>query len=411
MKKCSLKKIVTLLLVVVMLMSALPVQSFAALSLGNPKITGVAFQDDTPVSMKEIEMLHTLYGKEKISLSSAHYSEDPGSGFYYDNILVSFSNGKTVELDKLFDEIPNTVSYSGPQFTVSYTDCKNAIANGEDTVPVNVELIIYFEKGKPSQFDGDIDVKIVESVVESIKPVGELPPFYEGMNYYDYFVGQEIEIEYADGTKKTATIAEGEYKGSIGPLELDGKPLVTHTYDITVDYDEEGNEIIIKLVRLALGDAVYEGHCILVESPYKAIDIVDYKIEKGNILKNITYKITKQNGEEEIRTKDCNITDFTDAVIIDKLGVYRVEVDVNVDIASIQQNSIGSIAIYLGDGYSDYEDGYKFNDYARFDASDYCSCICHKKGISKLIYSMLIKIWDLFGINEQCKCGAWHWDE
>ena len=405
MKK--LRRILATTLAILMLMSIVPLQSFAALSLINPEIKSVKFDEGVMISMKEIEKLHDDLNEDIIVLQNDRdpYDSMPSSGFYYDNLIVSFSNGKTVELDRLFDEIPSTTSYSGPKFYVSYSDCKKAIENGDDTVPVNVELTIRFEKGKDKRFEGEVECKIVESYIKSIRPACEFEPFHHKMYYWDYFEGKEMIIEYADGTTKTAPIIQGEYIAWFGPLSLDGRPLVAESEYTDGEFPEEMGSS----VEFVYCDASVEVPVEVIDCPYRRIDLIDYTVEKNNVLTSITYKITKTNGETEIRTKECNVTDFTDAVTIDKVGVYRVDVDLYIDMASFKENSVALILLSLGDGYS--LDSYRFHDRAEYDASDYCNCICHKKGISKLIYLMLIKIWDLFGINEQCRCGAWHWDE
>lgn len=408
MKKIkATKKIISILMTVLMLMSIVPVQSFAALSFGNPDITEVAFEEGVMVSMKEIEMLHSYNMGDNIHLIkyiNYPYDDTPATGFYYENLLITFSDGKTVELDKLFDEVPEVNSYSGPYISVSYTDCKNAIENGDDTVPVNVSFTISFEKGKSKSFEGEVDCKIVESYVKSIRPAGELNPYYEKMDYYDCFLGQEMIIEYADGTTKTAEITRGEYTSCFGPLKLDGRP-------IYVDYDNGDGEFmeVSETVKFVYCDAQYEGALTVIPTPYRRIDIVDYTIEKNNVLTSITYTITKTNGETETYTKECNITNFEDTVTVDTLGAYRIDVANYVEIASFKENSVGTIRIYFGDANN--EGSYRYYDNSEYDASENCSCICHKKGVSKLIYKILIKIWNLFGINEECKCGAWHWDE
>ncbi len=406
MKK-TFKKTAAIILTVFMLISAVPLQSFAAFSLVNPEIKSVAFDEGVMISMKEIEKLHDYFDEDIIVLQNdrAPFSAMPASGFYYDNLIVSFSNGKTVELDRLFDDMPEVTGYSGPSFKVSYSDCKKAIEDGDSTVPVHVKLSIGFERGTDKRFEGDVECKIVESYIKSIRPACELKPFHRKMYYWDYFEGMEMIIEYADGTTKTAPITQGEYTGWFGPLRLDGRPLVAESVYTDGEFPEE----MWSSVEFVYCDASIEVPVEVIDCPYRRIDLIDYTIEKNNVLTSITYKITKTNGETEIRTKECNITAFTDAVTIDKVGVYRVDVELNIDMASFKENSVAYIQLSLGDGYS--SGSYRFYDMAEYDTSDYCNCICHKKDVSKLIYLMLIKIWDLFGINEQCKCGAWHWDE
>ena len=405
MKK--LRRILAIIFAILMLMSIVPLQSFAALSLINPEIKSVKFDEGVMISMKEIEKFHNVLNEDIIVLQNDRdpYASTPASGFYYDNLIVSFSNGKTVELDRLFDDMPSTIGYSGPKFYVSYSDCKKAIENGDDTVPVNVELTISFKRGNNKHFEGEVECKIVESYIKSIRPACEFEPFHHKMYYWDYFEGKEMIIEYADGTTKTAPIIQGEYAGWFGPLSLDGRPLVAESVYTDGEFPEEMGSS----VEFVYCDASVEVPVEVLDCPYRRVDILDYTIEKNNVLTSITYEVKKINGEAQVYVKECNITDFDDTIIIDKLGAYRVEVDLNIDVATDKENSVGRVVICLGDGNN--ENSYRFYDYEEYDASDYCSCICHRNGISKIIYRLLCKIWDLFGINEQCRCGAWHWDE
>ncbi len=43
------------------------------------------------------------------------------------------------------------------------------------------------------------------------------------------------------------------------------------------------------------------------------------------------------------------------------------------------------------------------------DPSDDCSCNCHKKGISGLIYKILLIFWKIFKLNPVCSCGVAHY--
>ena len=292
MKK--LRRILATTLAILMLMSIVPLQSFAALSLINPEIKSVKFDEGVMISMKEIEKLHDDLNEDIIVLQNDRdpYDSMPSSGFYYDNLIVSFSNGKTVELDRMFDDMPSTIGYSGPKFYVSYSDCKKAIENGDDTVPVNVELIISFERGKSKLFEGEVECKIVESYIKSIRPACEFEPFHHKMYYWDYFEGKEMIIEYADGTTKTAPIIQGEYTGWFGPLSLDGRPLVAESEYTDGEFPEEMGSS----VEFVYCDASIEVPVEVIDCPYRRIDLIDYTVEKNNVLTSITYKITKTNG-------------------------------------------------------------------------------------------------------------------
>lgn len=47
-----------------------------------------------------------------------------------------------------------------------------------------------------------------------------------------------------------------------------------------------------------------------------------------------------------------------------------------------------------------------------YKESDGCTCSCHStSGMEKIIFEIIRKIYQFFGINQQCKCGILHYDE
>lgn len=47
-----------------------------------------------------------------------------------------------------------------------------------------------------------------------------------------------------------------------------------------------------------------------------------------------------------------------------------------------------------------------------YNGSDNCTCSCHStNAMEKLIFSIINKLYQLIGINQNCKCGALHYDE
>lgn len=57
-----------------------------------------------------------------------------------------------------------------------------------------------------------------------------------------------------------------------------------------------------------------------------------------------------------------------------------------------------------GDYKCDYGCGYEFDN-----AVENCSCSCHKSGISKLFFNIILFFQKLFGTNQECKCGVAHY--
>ena len=121
MKK--MKKVLSLALVLIMLLSAMPMQSFA-LSLKPLKITGVEFANDNPISMKYVAANNWI-GFSPLDGGYFEYNDT-----FYD-FYVYFSDGDKVLFSEIFDKKDEISSFSGPNLFVNYDECYNAILNDE----------------------------------------------------------------------------------------------------------------------------------------------------------------------------------------------------------------------------------------------------------------------------------------
>ena len=179
-----MKKVFSLALVLIMLLSAMPMQSFA-LSLKPLKITGVEFANDNPISMKYVNA-NSGWG-EKVSLEEDYF--DTVDTFY--DFYVYFSDGDKVLYSEIFekDEISGM---SLPSLRVDYDECYNAILNDEETVNVYVNLKMRANK-KDLTYECTLQKKIVPYIVRNMKPVTALPTqVYSDMYGTEAFGGAQF---------------------------------------------------------------------------------------------------------------------------------------------------------------------------------------------------------------------------
>lgn len=62
-----------------------------------------------------------------------------------------------------------------------------------------------------------------------------------------------------------------------------------------------------------------------------------------------------------------------------------------------------------GDYKCDYGCGYEFEKPEVDTPTTDCSCSCHKSGISKFFFNIILFFQKLFGTNQECKCGVAHY--
>ncbi len=67
---------------------------------------------------------------------------------------------------------------------------------------------------------------------------------------------------------------------------------------------------------------------------------------------------------------------------------------------------------YAGTAAETYanENGFTFISLEKNEnPSNNCSCICHKGGISKFFYKIVLFFWKLFKMHKECSCGVMHY--
>ncbi len=398
MKNRQISKIVAFIMAICLVIGALPVQSFAA-SIFAPKITKVEFVDENPISMKEVTRIFQLNGEsDMVILNEFEFMNNPGTGFDYQNLKITLSDSRQSSLRDIFETFNDVTSYIHPVLKVSYNDCLTALKNGTP-VDVHVRFSVTFRNLGEVKYDGYVQKEIVDEVLVRFENTSNEPlVLYEGVYEGDCIEGQEFEFEFADGTVKTAKIEPQKSNMWWDERLLDNR-LIGFSLQTDSEFDEYDNEIINYSMFYRYMDEYYEQPAVKIPCPYEKIEITDYLMGENNTLKSISYTLTKKDGTKETYTKEPNCNISADYPVIDKLGPYEITVSVDIDKATFTDESQVFLWIYLGE----------FHLYHVVNTESNCSCLCHKSGVSYIIYQLISKIWDIFGLNEACKCGAWHW--
>ncbi len=388
----KMKKTISFILIVFMLLSVVPVQIFAA----GPTLEKVEFIDNTPISNQYIQNCYAL--NPDTNVQQILYSVSSDYEYYY---KLYFSNGKT--LDTQNGNYPDEYWLCGINhyFVTTYVDaaaCQKAIDEGKSTVKVKVCVELDKLVGKDETLSFEVEKEIVPGYVKSIKLIGDIP---KGLGYGEYiaekFNGREVEIEYYDGRKE---IAEIVCKEKDTPFCYINDELASLLYVEYSDYDEEsGESFYYKSLRIDYLDIETDMAKVETKCPFEEIKLLDYKFDgKGN-LTEVTYRLTCKDGR--VIEKTCSVNGTKGEygqVVIDTVDEYDVVVYL------YMTSTYYDVVIEIEDfrGVFDYVDG--------SDATDACDCICHKNGIMYIFGFIMVSIWKLFRINQYCKCNASHWE-
>ena len=363
-----MKKILALILVVLMFVTAMPLQSFA-LTLKPLKITGVEFANDNPISMKYVAAnswngTASLYSYDNLYLN---YNEK-----FYD-FYVYFSDGDKVLFSEIFDEKEEISSYSGPDVIVSYDECYTAILNEEETVNVTITLNLRTDRRNLPEYTCTLQKKIVPYIVKNMKPVAALPDkVYRDMDGAEAFGDVQFEVEYYGGKKEILNCGYDE--GMVVPPD---------------NYYSGSFEYI---------DGYYHYEYEELDPLYTAVKIDDCKFADSH-LKEVSFTLTKNDGTTEQYTKTMDIGVYDD-VDLGKINGYNIDISFGNSVPTFTSDDEFDVDIYVGGNY----------DEVTFEPEEVCECeICHYKGLRYIRFCILDFIWKLFGKNQYCSCGSENW--
>ena len=379
-----MKKIISLILAVLMLLSVVPMQIFAA---GEPILESVEVVDTTPISYKHIQTQGSSYyvGMDTDSLYDI-------SDEYSYNYKLYFANGQVLNTaDNIYgDELaPYGLTGYYVETLFSRKACQEAIEKGYPTVKVTVKVNLYKLSGEYEYKEFEVDRAITESIVKSINLIGDIPDCFDNYNFRDSLYGREFEIEFYDGRKEI--LAFNNYLGSyyINSLYQVGRQGTDN---------ETGKTVFYRDVEMYFIDGMYRVASEKIVRVFEKIDIIDYKFDSNINLKSIKYKVTYQDGRTVVKNESFDVAvGISGEEIIGAVDGYPIYALLNVEETDY--------TLELSAGY----EVWNVRDIAEGETRDICKCICHKNGILYLIGFFVIAFWRALSLYSYCDCGNRHY--
>lgn len=376
----NIRKIISFILAVLTIVSTVSVGSFAATERNSSPIKSLKFEDNCPISNKAVQSAAATSG-DKVYLNSL--MENP---YAYKPVGIH-KNGET-----------STPVYFS--MYVKASECATAISKGKKTVSVYVSADFANEDKiiTDSFVDVVLEKKIVKEIVKNITIIGSVPD-YAKEGIYDAFYGKKFEIEYADGRKEIGKVGYNDYNFTLADY-----PIYFDDGEYSEINPSTGDTVFYTGLKISYLDSQRVHNIKYIPCPYESIEIADLIFENGKLSK-ISYTLTYSDGKKANRTcltDGIHDTSFFGSVI-DVVNGYDVTVSVFTSHSDYSTDAKGYL--YIDIGYDIWE----IDDYKEFRMADYCNCICHKSGLQYIIYSFILKIWNIFGIKNYCNCGDWHW--
>lgn len=355
MKK-TMKKLLSLTLCVVMLMSVMGIQSFAALDylFTKPEVQSVALSEKSTqvFSVKELKEYYDTVD-EVIAYYNEVYEENytietlPDDlrdwilNYYLSDSMmpyeldVTFTDGKTVTVDSYDEEELGNNYYVSADGWITYDDYLDAVKNNKNTVKLTYTVEVYSlsafsDYDKEYTFDSKVD--LVDCFVKKLTPVSGVPSkICEDADYID-LNGAKFTIVYADGTKKTATVTTGD---EIDEFILDGNNIYA--------YEDES------VIYIHYQDETYEKKISYKAFPFEKIEFVNYEYTDKDI--TVEYKVTRTNGKVYEYTKTLPIeVVLSDA--LDGIEGFYVTLTTYNDSYEEQEDEALKFYICIGELYS-----------------------------------------------------------
>lgn len=372
------KQFLSFILAVLMIFTAVPMQSITAVDEKSIEISAVEFADDMPISMKYVEFIKDDQDCESMVPMGVYDTMD------YE-LDITFSDGRKVRL--------STADYSADALIsvlVDYDECCDAILNGDDTVNVYIYIYLYRES---LYYECTLQKKIVPGIIKSMEPITILPSVIYGCDItynsygipdlYDVYKKHFFKVEYYDGTE--AFVECGKEKDKVN--------LVFERFG----YWEDDVYGASSWVTFTFYDGIIFKNVELVER-YKEVELVDCKFVDGKP-EEISFKLYRTDGAVESYTKtiDVNGMGYTD---LNRIYGYDVKIYYGNTGSSFKTDDELYVEFYIG----------KITDKLFFAPEDVCSCkICHYKGLKYVYYTIISFFWKMFRVNEYCDCGVKHW--
>ncbi len=383
--KNSIKKFTAILLVVIMLMSVVSMQSFAAFEgLKKSLVEKIELSEGNPaVSLKELDnyyaMVFSMFEDSELNLD---YIKENLPGYY--NMIFNFDLAYS-GFDYNFDvtlKSGDVYTVSAKDYSIEYNNIYDIEVEGrigyetylaakeKGAKEIEVEIYGYVYNKLISEYS-DVEytssgvLPLTEMVVKSITPVSGIPEkVYYDADYVD-IEGAEFLIEYADGKTNTAKVSQeiiygDESNYSLVRYYLDGNELDAY---FNFEYDEE-TEAESYFYCFSYLDALYISPEVPVEeSLFKGIEITECKFDAETaILSSVSYELRYQDDSTVSFTKE--FTEQEAALLalgaeINAIDGYFVSVYVSLGNYDISNDTINAdtycITVTAGTNADDYE--------------------------------------------------------
>lgn len=319
------KKISVFTLVLLLLFSVIPMQSFAI--LGFDKIDKIDVKSCEEFSLKQINDYVAEFEGEEMDEEDNQYP-------LYCDLDVTISTGEVISVkDSDYGFSKNEKRVVDSYAWVKVDECLKAAEEGKNTVPLYIEVYLY------SSIDVELDKKLIvkeitfaDRFVDSLTLVeGEIRFYKHGKTYGDYgyfeyiFAGEDgltFDIEYSDGRKVRAALDKeltkyGEY------YTLDGNEV-----NIYIDDDNEKICAIVEFMDISITSPV-----TVLPYPITDVKIDDATFDENFIEKTLTFTVTKADGSTETVNYEFPVKENVESMIIrtyDTIYVEGIPFDISV---------------------------------------------------------------------------------
>lgn len=364
-----MKKVISIMLAVIMICSAMCVQTFALYipSKDIPYVTEIKFtgkRANSPLSKAELYDWFYEFSEDTGEYEDSFYVEDGDELTFdlsYSNIpykyAVTLSDGQQCEF------YASDMSCKVGDYTVvvnavvKYPEVQEAVNNGSKTLDVYFTCNVYetesFEnssffvkKGTETQFV--IKRKLVDKFIKSVKFTNLPTKLYKNADRIS-MKGVSVTMTFYNGKKKTAKVVER--KTDHGPMyTADGIYLYSHL---------EGKKLVCYFA-----DAEYTKKVTLMKNPYKSIKIKDYVYGEDSV-ESIKYKITKTDGTSKVYTYKFDESETNDIFNLtykyiatyDGYDVYFSQYKTDA-----QSSADGKAKVFLTIFFNEFDDTIEFDD-------------------------------------------------
>lgn len=364
-----MKKLISTMLAVIILCSALCVQTFALYIPSNdiPYVTEIKFTGKmakSPISKAELYDWFYEFAEDDKAFEDSFYVPDGDeltfnlsfSAIPY-KYAITLSNGEQCEL------YASDMNCKVGDYTVSvdafvrYPEIQEAVNNNGKTLNVFFICNVYdtkslessnlfVKKGKETQFV--VEKRLVDKFIKSVKFTNLPTKLYKDVDRIS-MKDVSVTMTFYNGKKKTAKVVQ---------KNTNHGPMYTAD-DIFVYSYLDGKNLVCDFA-----DAQYTQKVKVMKNPYKSIKITDYVCGESS-LESIKYKLTKTDGTSKVYTykfdksSQNNALEFTYQYIATHNGydVYFSQFKVDA-----QDSADGKAKIAMAIMCSDFSDTKEIDD-------------------------------------------------